>query len=72
MTWASSCPISQHLALEGITSFGTAPLRIWTYLGLTVSMLALIYASFIIILTLVYGIDVPGYASRIGISKFEG
>ena len=39
------------------------PLRIWTYLGLIVSLIALGYAGFLIIRTLTLGIDVPGYAS---------
>lgn len=52
-----------NFALEGITSFSTAPLRIWTYLGLGVSALALLYAALIIIKTLTFGRDVPGYAS---------
>ena len=52
-----------NLALEGITSFSTAPLKIWTYVGLSVSMLALLYAALIFFKTLVFGIDVPGYAS---------
>jgi len=52
-----------NLALEGITSFSTAPLRAWGYLGFLFAFLALIYASFIVIRTLIWGVDVPGYAS---------
>ena len=52
-----------NFALEGILSFTTFPLRIWTYLGFSISVGAVIYASFIIIKTIVYGIDIPGYAS---------
>jgi len=54
-----------NLALEGLTSFSTAPLRVWTYLGLTVSMLSIAFALFIVFKVLVNGIDVPGYASVI-------
>jgi glycosyltransferase involved in cell wall biosynthesis len=52
-----------NLALEGITSFSTAPLRAWGYLGFLFAFLALMYASFIVIRTLIWGVDVPGYAS---------
>lgn len=54
-----------HLALDGITSFTTVPLRFATYLGLLVSFAAIIYAGFIVVRTLVVGVDVPGYASII-------
>jgi glycosyltransferase involved in cell wall biosynthesis len=52
-----------NLALEGITSFSTAPLRAWGYLGFLFAFMALLYASFIVIRTLIWGVDVPGYAS---------
>lgn len=56
-----------NLALEGIISFSTAPLKIWTYIGFTAAVSALVYLGFIIVRTLVYGIAVPGYASLISI-----
>ncbi len=52
-----------NFAWDGITSFSTVPLRVWTYLGLFVSLIALGYAGFLVVRTLVMGIDVPGYAS---------
>lgn len=52
-----------HLALDGITSATTAPLRIWTYVGGLTAIAALGYAAFLIIHTLITGIDTPGYAS---------
>lgn len=52
-----------NFALEGITSFSTIPLRIWTYLGGLVSFGAFLYAAYLIIKTLVFGVEVPGYAS---------
>jgi glycosyltransferase involved in cell wall biosynthesis len=61
-----------NLALEGITSFSTAPLRIWTYLGLVVALLAFVYAGFIVMRTVIQGIDVPGYASLLAITLFLG
>ena len=61
-----------NFALQGITSFGTLPLRIWTYIGFIVSFLAFIYASFLILRTLIMGIDLPGYASLVVIILFLG
>lgn len=61
-----------NLALEGLTSFSTAPLRVWTYLGLVVASLAFVYAAFIIMRTVIHGIDVPGYASLLAVTLFIG
>jgi glycosyltransferase involved in cell wall biosynthesis len=52
-----------NLALEGIFSFTTLPLRIWTYLGFAIATISGLYGLVIIIRTLLYGADVPGYAS---------
>jgi glycosyltransferase involved in cell wall biosynthesis len=52
-----------NLALEGITSFSTLPLRVWTYLGLSVACFALVRALWLMVRTVLYGVDVPGYAS---------
>ncbi|HEY8034361.1 MAG TPA: glycosyltransferase family 2 protein [Methylobacter sp.] len=60
------------LALDGITSFSTVPLRVWTYLGLFISMSAFFYGNFIIFRTLLLGIDSPGYASLIVTILFLG
>jgi polyisoprenyl-phosphate glycosyltransferase len=54
-----------RFALDGMTSFSTVPLRVWTYVGGLVSLLALGTALFFLIRTLIYGPDVPGYASLI-------
>lgn len=54
-----------NFALEGITSFSTFPLRVWTYIGGTVAFLAFIYSIIIIGLTLFGGAKVPGYASML-------
>lgn len=61
-----------NLAIEGITSFSTAPLRIWTYLGGVVALVAFAYALFIVGRTLVHGTDLPGYASLITVVLFLG
>jgi glycosyltransferase involved in cell wall biosynthesis len=52
-----------NFALDGIFSSTTLPLRIWTYLGLGAALGALSYMVFIVLRTLLYGVDVPGYAS---------
>ncbi|PLS28813.1 glycosyltransferase family 2 protein [Bifidobacterium parmae] len=52
-----------HLAMDGITSFSTAPLNIAIWLGGITSFSAVVYALVILVKTLVQGIDVPGYAS---------
>ncbi len=52
-----------NFALDGITGSTTVPLRMWTYIGITMAAIALIYAFFIVIRTLIFGIDLPGYAS---------
>jgi glycosyltransferase involved in cell wall biosynthesis len=51
------------LALDGITSASTVPLRVWSYVGAAFAMIALAYASFIVSRTLLFGNAVPGYAS---------
>ncbi len=52
-----------NFAIDGITSFSFLPLKVWSYVGLLVSIPSLFYASFLVIRTLVFGIDIPGYAS---------
>ncbi len=51
------------LALDGIFSSSTLPLRIWTYIGAVIALFAFIYAAYLIIYTITTGGDVPGYAS---------
>ncbi len=60
------------LAMDGITSFSIVPLRVWTYIGLMISFLALSYGGFLTIRTVVGGIDVPGYASLMVTMLFLG
>lgn len=61
-----------NLALEGITSFSTVPLRIWTYAGALVAGLSFCYGLFIVALALFDGRDTPGYASLITVVLFLG
>ena len=59
-----------NFAIEGITSFSLAPLKIWIYIGSFGALFAFIYASFIVIRTLIFGIDLPGYASLLVVTLF--
>lgn len=52
-----------RLGLTGLTSFSAWPLRIWTAIGMLVAMFSILYGVVIIIRTLVYGIDVPGWST---------
>jgi glycosyltransferase involved in cell wall biosynthesis len=52
-----------RLALDGLTAFSTAPLRVWTIIGGVSAVGALLYAAILIVRVLVVGRDVPGYAS---------
>jgi len=61
-----------NFAVDGIASFTTVPLRIWTYFGALIALLAFVYAAVLIIRTLVFGIDTPGYASLMVAVLFMG
>jgi polyisoprenyl-phosphate glycosyltransferase len=59
-----------NFALEGLFSFSTLPLRIWTYFGILVALFGLSYMMYIVVRTLLLGSDVPGYPSLIAIVLF--
>jgi glycosyltransferase involved in cell wall biosynthesis len=61
-----------NFAIEGITSFSVAPLKVSTYLGLAVAVLALVYAVFVIWKALIYGDRVHGYPSLMAVILFLG
>lgn len=61
-----------NLAIEGITSFSTLPLRIWTYIGMFLGLCSIFYAVFIFFGTIFIGNNVPGYSSLIIIILFMG
>ncbi|WP_082673934.1 glycosyltransferase family 2 protein [Thiohalocapsa sp. ML1] len=61
-----------NFALEGLTSFSTAPLRVWTYLGGLVAGLSFLHGLFILIRVFVYGVDTPGFASLFVAMTFLG
>ncbi|HAV2144056.1 glycosyltransferase family 2 protein [Escherichia coli] len=61
-----------NLALEGITSFSTVPLKIWTYLGLFVSGFSFFYGMYLILDKLLFDNPVPGYTSLLVSVLFIG
>lgn len=61
-----------NFALEGLTSFSTVPLELLGYLGVLVSVGALGYGVYILLLALAGGIDVPGFASLLVAVLFLG
>lgn len=61
-----------RLAIDGITSFSTAPLRLSTVLGTIVSLVAFIYMCFVIVKTLVFGEVVQGYPTLMVVVLFLG
>ena len=61
-----------ELAIDGITSFTTAPLRIATYSGIIVSALAFIYLLILVIRTIFFGTDLAGYPSMMAVILFLG
>lgn len=61
-----------NLAIDGIVSFTTAPLRFSTILGMLVSFLAFIYIIVVIIRTIMFGTDMAGYPSMMAVILFLG
>jgi len=61
-----------ELAIDGITSFTTAPLRISTYAGIIVSVFAFIYLVFLLVRTIFFGTDLAGYPSMMAVILFLG
>ncbi|MBD1871718.1 glycosyltransferase family 2 protein [Cyanobacteria bacterium FACHB-471] len=61
-----------NLAVDGITSFSVLPLKVWSYVGFSLAITTFLYAMFLIVRTLISGIDVPGYASLMVAILFIG
>lgn len=61
-----------RFAFDGLIASTTAPLRVWSYVGLLVGLMAFLYAGYIVFRTIVFGIDVPGYASTMVAVLFLG
>lgn len=59
-------------ALDGIFSFTTLPIKIWSYVGGTISLLGFIFGIYLTIKTAIYGAEVPGYASIMVAMLFLG
>ncbi|WP_122665411.1 glycosyltransferase family 2 protein [Pseudomonas viridiflava] len=52
-----------HLALDGVTSFSTVPLRIWTYVGCALSLFSVCYGVYRAVQSIVLDNDIPAYSS---------
>jgi glycosyltransferase involved in cell wall biosynthesis len=61
-----------NLAIEGITSFTVAPLRLATCLGLATALFAAVFAGQLVLRTLVFGNPVAGYPSLMAVILFLG
>lgn len=61
-----------NFALEGITSFSTAPLRLATYLGVLTALLAFVYGSWIVVKALFWGDPVAGWPTMMAVILFLG
>lgn len=61
-----------NLAIDGITSFTTAPLRISSVLGILVSLCAFIYIIYLVVRTAFFGTDLAGYPSMMAVILFLG
>ena len=59
-----------NFALDGLTSFSSLPLKIWSYVGVFVSLLAFAYALFLALFKIARGINVPGYTSLMVVVLF--
>ncbi len=61
-----------NFALDGIVSFSSLPLRVWSYLGGVLATVSVCYMLFILLKTMILGIDLPGYASMMCVILFLG
>lgn len=61
-----------NFALDGITGFSTFPLRVAGYVGTITALLSMIYGFWLLVRTLIWGGDVPGYASVMVAVLFMG
>ena len=60
------------LALDGITSASTMPLRIWSYIGVVIAFFTLLFAVVVVAKTILFGSDVAGYPSLMVAILFFG
>ena len=54
-----------RFALDGLMSFSTLPLMVWTWVGTVISVFSMCTAIYFVVNTLAFGVDVPGFASLI-------
>lgn len=54
-----------RFAVDGLASFSTLPLRMWSYIGLGVSLLAFLYVAVFLVKTMIFGIDQPGFPTLV-------
>src|SRR4051812_22977298 len=61
-----------RFALDGLFSFSSAPLKLWTYVGVLSALGAFVYLAITLVQKLFFGITVPGYASLLIVVLFVG
>jgi glycosyltransferase involved in cell wall biosynthesis len=61
-----------NFAIDGLTSFSIAPLRMASLAGILISVIGFAYALFLTLRTLVFGVEVAGYASIMVVTMFLG
>jgi len=61
-----------NFSIDGITSFSTAPLKVWMYIGGMISFISFCYALLLVVKVAISGIDVPGYTSTLVAILFLG
>ena len=61
-----------QLALDGLTSASTMPLRVWSYIGVVIAFFTFLYAVYVIAKTILFGSDVAGYPSLMVAILFFG
>lgn len=62
-----------RFALDGLMSFSSIPLKVWTYVGLAISAFALAMAAYYWVRTMLFGVDSPGFPTLVvSIAFFSG
>lgn len=61
-----------NFALDGILSFSTAPLRVWTYVGFSIAAVSFLFVLYVLLTTFLFGRDIPGLATLVSLIGFLG